>query len=563
MNLIYLSITGLLVLAGAGTSARAQSAVASLQKVQTIALDAHTSLGGTVQLANRNTVLLLTDTETPTVRMRCLAPDGHTVWETKLDRYQHPQPEKVIYIGEGREAKQARQEQEQRILASLWPMSVLTDGNDIVIAERLTGEALKKLKNNSLRDGQVLVQRLDEQGYMTKVLFEPHPEAASRKVETRTLGRYAEAGGYAEVVRETNKHEQSMTFRITHYDLKTKQVRQEPLALPALSDNAAKAHDSRLYKQWYQEWAYLGHRSNQTYFCRRTLLSSPTNKNSDQMLGYQVYITDDHGAATGGFNTTLELNKGTSPHYAGPIFSYGELNHVPNYFETMVGKDRYATFDEWDTSTGGMGSFYLDHSTGDVFIFGEYGSGNLPESKSEPTLLGYFQRRYSADGKTLSQLQMPYGEAMRAKGDKASFKGHYYRLVSFYQDPLSGQSGYGLSTPRPYGNGDRFDLILNRNLELQRYDYRSGRDQDKRILTDVRFVDPFWVHKFDGHAANQRSYEHAAPTDLPVYAALEKLSAAAGQQPCHEFHLSVTGSGTGLVVERRQTTGGQLQVYTF
>ena len=72
-----------------------------------------------------------------------------------------------------------------------------------------------------------------------------------------------------------------------------------------------------------------------------------------------------------------------------------------------------------------------------------------------------------------------------------------------------------------------------------------------------------WLYKSNGYTTEQRHYAHAAPTDPPVYRALEQLNAAAGPLPFHEFHLSVTSPGIGLVVERCEATGGNLQVYRF
>ncbi|HEX8326589.1 MAG TPA: hypothetical protein VF629_03530 [Hymenobacter sp.] len=569
MKNLYCSLTATLLLAGASNAvAQQKPAPAPLQSVQSISLGEHAMLAGTLVLPNHNTVLLLTDAVTFDITAHCLAPDGRTVWKTALNRYQRPLGSNLLFdtrdIAIGREARENKQLQKDKLAASLYPVNVLTDGNTVVLVERLDEDALKKLnkaKSLKLKDGQTYVQRLDEQGRLAQHLFEPRPEAESKKTDAITLGRYVDANGYVEVVRETNKREETLVFCQMRFDLNTKTVRREPLDLPATPEHVSGMSQ---FRHWYQEWAYLGHRPNQTYFCRRTLVSgAPKEKPGRQPLTYQVHITDDRGAPTGGFSTTLVLNKGTRPYYSGPMPNPGELNHIPLYFEQSQGKNRYVTYDEWEISTGGIGSFYLDYATGDVLVYGEYGAGELPDM-SGGDLQGFFMRRYATDGRALAQVQGPYSEAMRAKKKKASFQGGIYRNTRFHLDPLTGQSQFSFSPLRVYGNSEDFDLFMDKDLKPLRYDYLPGKDKDERTYTSVKYAQPFKLTTtFDG-TDDVRLFEHADKTDPPVYAALEKRrrTAAAGTAD-YWFHLSPTGGTSGLVVEQNRPLGGNLQVYTF
>ncbi|SFQ52767.1 hypothetical protein [Hymenobacter arizonensis] len=566
MKHFYRSLASLLLLASGNVAAQ-QPAAGPLQTAQTISLGEHTMLAGTLVLPNHNTVLLLTDGVSFDITAQCLAPDGHTLWKTTLNRFQRPTQGfslELQKIAIGREARENKEVQKEKLAAALYPVNVVTDGNTVVLAERLSESWFKKFnhdKSFKLKNDHMFVQRLDEQGRLTKHQFEPRPEAELKKVEVRTLGRYAEANGYVEVVRETNKREETLVFALLHFDFNTKTLRREPIDMPATPEHITGLNH---YRHWYQEWAYLGHRPNQTYFCRRTLVTgAPKEKPGKQPLIYQVYITDDQGKATGGFSTTLALNKGTRPMYSGPMPSPGELNHIPLYFEVAQGKNRNVTYDEWETSTGGMGSFYLDHATGDVLIYGEYGEGEIPEMTNDD-LKGFFVRRYAPDGRAVAQVQNAYSEAMRAKKKNASFRGGYYRQTRFHVDPISGQTQFSFSPLRVYGNSEDFDLFMDRDFKPLRYDYLPGKDKDERTYTSVQYAQPFKLTSTYDGTDDIRLYEHADKTDPAVYAALEKKRRTAPAD-AHDywFHLSPTGATSGLVVEQKKPLGGSLQVYTF
>jgi hypothetical protein len=562
MKVIYSSLLSLSLLSGGRVAAQGPADV--LRPAQTIALDAHATVGGTVVLPNHNTVLLLTSSESAEVIAQCLAPDGHTLWKTSLTRFGHAeQGAHPLFdnLGLGRESQANKQLQKEKAAAELYPLNVYTDGNEVVLAEHISEEVAKQLAKAgtaSLQECQTYVQRLDEQGSLTKHLFGPRPAPASKQTESLRLSSYADANGYVEVVRETDTRAGNVAFCTMHYDLKTQAIRREPLELPATPEHTGSMGQ---FRHWYQEWAYLGHRPNQTYFCRRTLVSNAQEKLGKQPITYQVYIADDQGKSTlGGFSTTLDLTKGTVPMYSGAIPSYGELAHIPRYYAQQAASSSI-TYDEWDTSAGGLGSFYLDRSTGDVLVFGEYGKGDLPKVAYRPELQGFFERRYAADGRLVAQLQTPYSAEMRAKKN-LSFRGHPERQMRFYFDPLTGQSRYSFSKqPSP---NEGLSLFIDRDLKMQRYEYLPSQEKDGRIYTNIQFAESFCVYNIAGNTANLRTYEHATKDDLPVYAALENLRLAAGaNQLDHKFYLSASSPTTGLVIEQPISIGGTLKVYTF
>ena len=543
---------------------------APLQPVQAIALAPTAALGGAVQLPNHHAVLLLTDTEQPGLRAICLSAEGRTLWETPVERYQHPGLSSRGLLAPSGVSGHTQEEVGRSTLrynTSLRPVSIFTEGNNVLLVERISAANVKKLpKGSPLREDQVYVQRLDEQGHLSKAHFEPRPKPQPAPEEPdAVVGHYADATGYVEVIRATAypiKKERTQTFTLWHYDLGASAPRPEPLALPA-TPWLTGSWD--MFRLWYQDWAFLGHRPNQNYFCRRLLVNSTKERAGDQPLQFQIYIADDHGAlAPGGFSTTLGLSKKTSPVYSGAIPNYGELDYAHDYYGVSMFSSPAASqtvvYDAWETT--GVGSFYLDHTTGDVLIFGEYGEGELPTPGYRPDLLGFFAQRFSADGRNLARLQAPYPKTLTAHAKSGSFVGQIGRLVRFHLDPLSGESQYSFSPMHVMGTGEDFDISADQNLQLERMEHTTGNERGKALYTTVRYTRPSWLYKSSDYTPEQRQYAHAAPTDPPVYGALMQLNAAA-PLPFHEFHLSATGPGTGLVVERRTATGGSLQVYRF
>jgi hypothetical protein len=570
MNRFYLTLACAALLLGTTSSTLAPPAApAPLQPVQTIALGTHAALAGTIQLPNRNTVLLLTDTESPNIHLQCLTPEGNTAWQTDVERYQRDRyPDNFKAIGElflPPKSKESAEQLEQLHLAKLVAMQVINDGNTVYTVERLYARALKKLpKDSPLKAGQVHIHRVDEQGKVSKVVFAPRPEPESKKIDQYCMGRYADSQGYVEIMREDNKREETERFFLDHYDQASGQLRREPLTLP---DAPKQPTGFTYFREWFQDWAYLGHRPNQTYFVRRTLTTDVEQKAGKQPLIYQVLILDDKGASTGGFSTTLGLSKGTAPRSSGEISNLGELDHIAHMYEHSSGRSTII-YDGWDNNTGHTGSFWLDYATGDVLIYGEYGEGDLPDYDRTYDLKGYFLRRYAPDGTTREQLQANYSEAMRAKKKENLFAGGFgvyvRRQTRFHLDPLSQQSQYSFWLNSVYGSDEMIDLYLTADMKTKRYDYASKINTAEHLYTVVMFPQQFWLFKNSPDAHDYRVYEHAGADEPPVYAALEKLRRASGSKlPFHEFHLAATGAGQGLVVERKVPVGGTLQVYKF
>lgn len=554
----------------------AQMAPKGLQLAQTITLGARSQVGGTIALPNHNLVLLLTSSESPDIVAQCLAPDGQTLWQTTLTRFQHIDTRyqhedtgwnhRVFDMQAVPEKGElgSRQLYDAVRSARLSPVDVVTDGNDLVLAERISRQAVKtQPKNNAqkLREGQVFIQRLDAQGHLTKHLFEPAAIPNPKQPEVTPLARYADATGYVEVLREADTADETARYYTLHYELKTQALRREPFVLPP---TPARPAQTNAFYHYYQGWAYLGHRPGQTYFCRRTLVDATQEKPGQRPLAYQVYIVDDHGAPAvpSGFTTTLDLPKGTRVGYSGTPHSTGEVTHLPVFYQQRAANTVYS-FEEWDVTTGGMGSFYLDHATGDVFILGEYGAGDLP-GDGNLALDGFFMRHYAPDGRVVAQSQTGYTPAMRADTRNLTFKGRPAREVRFHVDPLTQQYQYGFSPSPYYGTDEDFDLFLAPDLSLQRYEYVDGKKKDKRQFTIITFAQPFVLTMPYGSAADQRSYEHATKTDLPIYSSLEQLRRAApAEAEYYRLFLSATSPSAGVVVEQPQGLGGALRVYTF
>jgi hypothetical protein len=570
VNKTLYSLTSALALLLAAPALAQPKVPAPLQPVQSIALGTHAALASTIQLPNHSTVLLLTDTESPNIHLQCLSATGQTTWQADVERYQRDRVEdRFRAIGElflPPKSKETTAQLEQLHLAKLVAMQVLSDGNTIYTVERLQERAMKKLpKGSPLKAGQVHVQRIDEQGKVSKVVFAGRPEPSSKKEDQFCMGRYVDGNGYVEIMRVDNQREETKTFFLDHYDQASGKVRREPLALPA--ELKQPGGFITYFREWFQDWAYLGHRPNQTYFVRRTLTTAPEQKPGQQPLIYQVLTVDDKGATTGGFSTTLGLDKGTAPRSSGEISNLGELDHIAHIYSHSNGKST-VYYDGWDNNTGHTGSFWLDYATGDVIIYGEYDEGELPEPGRLYDLKGYYQRRYAPDGTTRQQMQSKYSEGMRAKKKNNLFAGgfnmYYRRQTRFHLDPLSHESQYSFWLNSVLGSDEMIDLYLDPDLKPKRFDYADKINSPDHLYTVVMFPQHFWVYKNSFDAHDYRVYEHAGTDEPPVYAALEKLRRASGSKlPFHEFHLAATGEGKGLVVERKTPVGGSLQVYTF
>ena len=554
MKNYLLWLAGLLL---AASPVFAQAQAGPLHLAQTIELGPKATLRSTLLLSNHNTVLLLTDSDSPMLLAQCLAPDGHTLWKTALTFYETSSYTSAIFY------------------------SIITKGNEVILEETINEDVAKqqrKAGNLQLHEGQILVQRLDEQGHLTQHLFEPPPTQATGKIAPGYLvmGHYVDDTGYAEIVQEisqlrekyqTGEHGPEQRFAIYHYNLTTSSLSRELLVLPTVPKSSR-------YKFWYTDWAYLGHYQDRLYFCRRSLEGDTAKQVGQGPLLFHTYITDEHGktASPGGFTTPVRLPlAGTRVAYSGHAFNNSELSHIPRIM-VQVSTQGYGTAttssgtdtDSWDTTTGGMGSFYLDYATGDVLLYGEYTNEDLKQFNRDH-MQGVFFQRVSPDGKLLAQLQTPYSAEMTADKNTVNFFSDRHRYTYFHADPLTGQYHYIISPNEHLGSTGIFDLVVDHDLHWQRYNYLSYKDEKKRTLTSVIYALPYNLYRrFYSASSDVHTYEHSDTTDPPVYAALERLRQPDGLKPIgHVFYLSAIGAGTGLVVERMQYEGGTLKVYTF
>ena len=140
--------------------------VGPLQPAQTISLGPTAALGGSVQLPNHSTVLLLTDTEQLGLRAVCLSAEDRPLWETPTERYQHPKLNSRGMFAPPGVAGRTQKEISRgtrRYDTSLILVSIFTEGNNLLLLERISAAAVKKIpKGSPLRENQVFVQRLDE-----------------------------------------------------------------------------------------------------------------------------------------------------------------------------------------------------------------------------------------------------------------------------------------------------------------------------------------------------------------------------------------------------------------
>lgn len=534
---------------------------------QTIPLQNYQAMCGAVQLPNHRTVIFVADLRESQIQMKCLAPDGTTAWQTNVVRMQQLAHREELDLTRlladlgSNSSKQAQAREALEVAAKLKPLEVLTSGNILFTKERLSEEAYRTLPKEQAKRfavGQLWIQRLDEEGKLTAVTFAPRPEPKSKKAETTVLAYFVEDNAYLELVRETNEREGSTACFMDRYDLLTRKQSRQPLSLPA---TPPKAGSMSGYTFWYHDWAYLGHRTNQTYLFRRLLVTEPKQKAGRQPLTYQVLILDNNGTPAGGFSTTLALKAGTGAAYSGG--SMGGIIEQAHAYQSMKSGNSY--LDQWNISSGGFGDFYLDYATGDVLIYGEYGGNEHPEMATKSTVDGFFFRRYSSQGTTLQQVQYPYDAAMR-KANDGDFEVRYYRNADFSIDPLSGRMNYTFRQANLMSLGGRFDLFFNADLSQPRSTYEKLNKSTylKHSETEIHYPGPVWLSKPTSIITERRTYSHATLGDAPVYAALEKLHAKVPADNIgYQLYLTATGGGKALVVECPQLVGGNVRVFTF
>ncbi|MCC2546392.1 hypothetical protein LJY25_08040 [Hymenobacter sp. BT175] len=541
MKLFILLAAGLLATA---TFPGAITVFAQPTPVQTISLDPREMLGGVVHLTNQNTVLLLSNSETPDVRVRTLGPDGQTLWEAKLTRFQQIK-------GGSRRSGLFAEAEEETSSSTLAPVQVYTSGNDLYAVEIISENVARKQgKGGELKAGQVLVQHLNEKGQLDRAAFDAPAEI--KRVDRRVLSTYVEDGVLYRITEERNEREDMAQHVLEKYPMATRKMERVLLKLPETPERTR-------MNVFYNEWGYLGHRAGQTYMFRRLKGHGKKESFRDMPMEYQILTLDNNGATTGGFTTTLGLEPKTQPAYS--AYSMPQLQEQQHLYKAVT-RGKYI-YDEYDVSSGGIGEFFLDYATGEVLIFGEFSKdGDFGNQE------GLFVRRYDVSGKVVQQTQTLYPKEMKATAPNA-FAGSELagamRSYMFSLDPLDGSLEFGI---RKFGmmggGGGLFRVRLDKDLKYLGYSYQEKDKSTKGLLTPVNYVSPFWLYKRDGTDTVSRLLGSKINSfDAPAYAALEKLrlQPAAKASDKKEYYLSPTGAGSGLLLERITVLGGKLSVY--
>jgi len=551
-------------LAALARPALAQAPATPPAPARTIALAPHDAMCGAVQLTNHNTLLLLANLDENTAQVHCLAPDGHSAWQARLQRRQQVVRREELDFTRlladlGRKgAQQTQAKLALETAAQLTPLKIYTCGNQLFAVEKLTQEAYDKLPKAEAQHyapGQVWLQRVDEQGQVVASAFAPRPDPNSPKTTVTEIAHFAEGDAYYEVVSEINLREETEQFFMDRYDLAGRHTRQA-LALPPTPPAPGK-WSGLMY--WDSGWNCLGHRPGQTYLFRRVLTTSDKQKPGSQPVTYQVLVLDNSGAAAGGFATTLGLQTGTGPAYSGPLPGAGEQTHVAH-----TSNDGKIIFDSWDVATGGFGNFYLDYATGDVLIYGEFNNEPLPHIAFASQANGFFARRYSPQGQVMQQVQYLYSAAMH-KDNGGDFTTRLARSCEFAIDPLTERLVFSFRQANMMNRGDRFTLFFDKDLSNPRYshDATSPMQQYQHPYPEVLYPGPAWLRTSPSRTHERRTYAHADPTDAPAYAVLEQLykQAAVTPESTYELYLTAPAPGKALVVERPQLVGGTLRVF--
>jgi len=563
MKTIY-SLLLAAALAGMAQLARAQAPATLPAPARTIALAPHDALCGAVQLANRNTLLLLANLDNNKVQVQCLAPDSHTAWQAQLLHRQRVVRNELDFtrlladIG-SKGAQQTQAKEALELAAQLTPMKLYTCANQLFAVEKLTQEAydqLTKEEATHFAPGQLWLQRVDEQGQVAAGTCAPRPSPASPKNIVTEIAHFAEGDAYYEVVGELNVREETEQFFMDRYDLAGHHTRQ-PLSLPAAPATPGKWSG---YMYWDSGWNCLGHRPGQTYLFRRVLTTNDKQKPGGQPLTYQVLVLDNQGATTGGFATTLDLQADTGPAYSGPLPGVAEQTHVAH-----TSNDGKITFDSWDVATGGFGNFYLDYATGEVLIYGEFNHDKAPRIAFASQAEGFFARRYSPQGQVTQQVQYLYGKDMHKANGGGDFTTRLARSCEFAIDPLTQGLVFSFRQANMMNRGDRFTLFFDKNLANPHFshDNISPMQQYQHPYPEVLYPGPAWLRTSGSRSHERRTYAQADPADVPAYAVLAQLhkQAAVTLESTYELYLTAPAPGKALVVERPQLVGGTLRVF--
>ncbi|MFD2784492.1 hypothetical protein [Hymenobacter rubripertinctus] len=512
--------------------------LAQQSPVQSIPLTAHETLGGLVQLANGNTVLFLSNSQSPDVRVQALQPNGQTAWQANLIRFQQVELDELRNTPKNASLNRKM----EAYSGTLNPVEICSSGDNVYAIEVVRENvAQKQGKTGSLKAGQIMLQHLDGAGKLSKVSF--MAPTTAKFAERKHLGWFGEGLIVYHVAADYNDREGTIKYFVEQYDIATRVFKRLPLDLPATPERTK-------MNVYYNDWGYLGHRPGQTYLFRRLRGHAKQDRFAKMPVEYQVLIVNNAGATTGGFTTTLNLEADTKAAYSSYFMpQLQEQQHVPR----MQQRGR-EIIDEYRASTGGIGNFYLDYATGDVLIYGEFS-----REDTWGDFAGLFMRRYTAAGEVVQQTQFAYSKDMIKKHDKA-FNGlallGALRSFSFSRDPLSHDYEFVFAKSGLMGKGPgQFHVRFNSDMQFQTYSFLEDEPE-----LHVTFVKPTWL--YSGTKPEERFLPGSLSKQHAAYAQVASLAKLLKKDE-HEYFLAPKSTGGALLVERQALLGGNLNVYTL
>ncbi|GAB2940478.1 hypothetical protein GCM10027048_01020 [Hymenobacter coalescens] len=507
--------------------------------VQSIPLAKEEALIGTVTLPNHHTLLLLGTDNNPQMRVLSLTPTGQTAWTSKVA---HP-------------AEYVSSQLYQRFFSN-------SDGNSLLLGALFADDnAALGMKKN-----QLMVQRVDEQGQVTRANFSLNL-SDDKKMEHTSFGSFADQGALYLVTKETNHRLETVAFLLERYDPQTKKAQQLPLALPKAPEVKAKP------AELFTDWVYAGFRRGKVYFYRPIKGQSREDVPEKVPTEYEVRVFDVTGQAAGGFTTALhqQFQPSTYVYSSGSLPHYGQ-GHVP-YAMNQYSSQGNVTIDPFDQTSGSTGALYLDPNSEDCIFLGEYNNVIFGRLAGGQPLLGGFVARYSSSGQLLKLVQEPYGPELKSEKLLMSAAGR--RTATYLFDPYSGhllwEGNCDLTARGQEGPSAHLRFEYDEQWKVLRQSawtltpkstpaaqrarvYYSGPDTQLpgRLISTLI--------SYSGLLQPNFYLPTLALTQAPVYTKLEQL---AGQEknPEAKYVLSPSGSGTATVI--KYGTGGPLTVYAL
>ncbi|GAB2940472.1 hypothetical protein GCM10027048_01010 [Hymenobacter coalescens] len=396
-----------LALLGLGTSLLG-SAPAPDKPAQTLQLSKSEKLDGTITLANRHTLLFIPDGASKNVRVVAVSPSGQTAWQATVERQQYKDSGLNLW-------KSLADKADVELSSRLYPLQVFSAGNTVYLYEVIR-ETDNKL---GVEANQVLVQQIDAQGKVRRHTFAA-PEL-SKKVERGVLGAYADEDALYLVTKLTNPREETEKYFLERYDPAGKKMQQQPLDLP--QPYATKQEDVS-----YHDWVLAGRRAGKTYFYRALRGTSKKDNPNKVPVEYEFRLYNSAGRPAGQFTTDLHQKlDNTFVNYSGPMSHFPSQGHVARLVTKTSSSGRSTrsyTYDTYDVSTSGLGEIYLDPTSEDCFIAGEYG-GRTYDPTGAQDIRGTFIYKVKADGTGSTLVKNAY---------PAEVKNDYKFLVSLYGD---------------------------------------------------------------------------------------------------------------------------------